>query len=92
MPTTNDDFRRLRGYARATAIAVSSADQVLSPACDGIWVGNTSTLVVDTAGGDTQVTFVVVVGGSSAFLPVRATKVYHSGSTANNCVAVFDNK
>lgn len=52
----------------------------------GLWVGTAGDVKVDTAGGNT-VTFVAAAAG--AIIPVRTKRVYATGTTASNIVAMY---
>lgn len=71
----------------SNAFAVTPADgSDLAHAARALFVGGAGDIKVDTLGGDT-VTFTGVVAGS--ILPVRILKVYSTGTTATNIVAVY---
>lgn len=69
----------------AAAITPSNSVDLPSPT-RGIWVGVGGSVKVDTAGGDT-VTFAGAAAGG--VIPVRATRVYATGTTATNLVALY---
>ena len=46
-----------------------------------LYAGTAGTVKVDTFGGDSGVTFIMVAGG---YLPVKVTKVYNSGTAITN--------
>ena len=75
------------------AAAVTPSDTVNIPAVTGgtnngcvLYVGGTGTLKVTTIGGD-DVTFVGVLAGT--FLPVHVLRVWSTGTTATNIVALW---
>lgn len=69
------------------AAAVTPSDTTdLSFATKRIWVGGTGAVKVNTVGGET-VTYTGVPAG--AYLNVRATRVYATGTTATNIVAEY---
>ncbi len=69
-----------------TAIDVSSVDADLSAQPSrAIYVGVTGDVKVDMLGGGTGIIFKAAPVG---ILPIRAMKVYHTGSTATNMVAL----
>lgn len=71
----------------SNAFAVTPADgSNLTHAVRALFVGGAGDVKVDTLGGDT-VTFTGVLAGS--ILPVRILKVYATGTTATNIVAVY---
>ena len=71
----------------SNAFAVTPADgSNLTHAARALFVGGAGDVKVDTLGGDT-VTFTGVLAGS--ILPVRILKVYATGTTATNIVAVY---
>ena len=81
----NDLVNGLPGAKNAAAVDISAADAALSPACRFLYIGGTGAVKVDTEGGQT-VTFSAVPVG---YLYVRATKVYKTGTTATNIVALY---
>lgn len=58
----------------------------LATAARALYVGGSGDVKIDTPNGDT-VTFQDVVAGS--LLPVRANRVYATGTTATNIVALY---
>ena len=84
------------GSAR-TAAAVSPNDSIdlanptegsgLTLGARALWVGEAGDVKVTTAGGNT-VTLAGVAAGT--ILPVRVTRVWSSGTTADSIVALFD--
>lgn len=71
----------------SNAFVVTPADgSNLTHAARALFVGGAGDIRVDTLGGDT-VTFASVLAGS--ILPVRVLKVYSTGTTATNLVAVY---
>ena len=71
----------------SNAFVVTPADgSNLTHAARALFVGGAGDVKVDTLGGDT-VTFTGVLAGS--ILPVRILKVYATGTTATNLVAVY---
>ena len=71
---------------RAVAITPDDSND-LSTACTSIYVGGAGNVKVDTTGGDT-VTFNGATAGS--VLPIRCTRVYSTGTTATNLLALYD--
>lgn len=69
----------------ALAVDVSSADQALIAGCRGLYIGTTGDVKVDMPNA-TGITFTAVPVG---VLPVQATKVYESGTTASDIVALY---
>lgn len=68
----------------AYAAAVMPSETVdLTFACRALWVGTAGDIKVLTVGGDT-VTFI----GFSGWLPLRCARVFSTGTTASNIVAV----
>ena len=86
MVTIEDLQYALPGMNNALALNVGQ-DTTLGVPCRCLFVGNTGNLKVDTAGGNTGITFVNVQNG--AYVNVRAIKVYASGTTCNNVVALW---
>ena len=77
------------GYAaRAVAVVLSDAT-VLSPAPEALFVGVGGTVIGVPAGGSVPVTFKNVPSGS--ILPVALKSVYATGTTATDCVALYEN-
>jgi hypothetical protein len=75
------------------AAAVTPSDTVNIPAVTGgsnngcvLYVGGYGDVKVDTIGGDT-VTFVGINGGT--FFPVQVLRVYATGTTATNIIALW---
>ncbi len=80
-----DLLEALPGCKNATAVDLSTTDATLNPVCRRLYVGTTGDVKVDTVGGQTGVIFKNVPVG---YLDVRASKVYRSGTTASNIVAL----
>lgn len=75
----------LRGDPYARLAAITPSDSVdLTFVTTGIWVGTGGAVRLTTATGQT-VTLTSVPGG--AFLPVQATRVHSTGTTASNMFA-----
>ena len=80
--------------ARAAAVTPSNTTDITSVSTqDGtgnngcvLYIGGYGDVKVDTAGGDT-VTFTGVLGGT--FFPVQELRVYATGTTATNIVALW---
>jgi len=71
----------------SNAFAVTPNDSTdLTHAARALFVGGAGNVKVDTLGGDT-VTFTGVLAGF--VLPVRVLRVYSTGTTATNIVAVY---
>lgn len=71
----------------AGGFAVTPSDSApLANAARGIYVGGTGDLKVDLAGGAT-LTFAALAAG--VLHPLQVRKVYATGTTATNIVAVF---
>lgn len=69
----------------AADIDISGGDATLSPtAC--VFVGVGGDIVVDAEDSGTQITFKNLPSGS--FVPVACSKVYQSGTTATDLVAI----
>jgi hypothetical protein len=70
---------------RAADSTPSGADVTLTEACRWLWIGGAGTVKVDTIGGST-VTY-TVTAESVGVLPVRAVKIYDTGTTATGIIA-----
>jgi hypothetical protein len=68
------------------AIVITSGDHALTYASRALWVGSGGDVKVDMLDG-TALTFLGVSEGT--LLPIRISKVYSSGTTASNMVAVW---
>ena len=69
------------------AAAVTPSDSgVISPVARGLYIGGAGAVKVDTEGG-TAVTFSGATAGS--ILPVKVKRVYSTGTTATNIVALY---
>ena len=86
MATDNFPGRTQDIQAPAThAVAVTKSDTtLLDPVPRALWVGGSGNLVIDTLGGDTDVTLAVPAG---ALVPVRAIRV-KDATTATGIVAL----
>ncbi len=76
------------GLQATTAVAVSpsnSADIGTNSNGYALYIGTTGDVTVNAIGGGTNITFSSVPVG---FFPVLVTRVYSSGTTASNIVAV----
>lgn len=71
---------------RASAITPDDVTELAGPT-RGVYVGGAGDLTVDMADGGPAVTFVGVLAGS--LLPIQVTKVYATGTTATNMVALY---
>lgn len=70
-----------------TALTVTPSDSVdLQEGCQALYVGTGGTVTVTPAVGAGQVVFTNVVGGS--ILPVRVRRVWSTGTTASDIVAL----
>lgn len=72
--------------ARDAAAVTPSDSAQISPVARALYVGGSGDIKLVTQGG-TTVTFQDIVAGS--ILPVRATKVFATDTTATNIVALF---
>ena len=68
------------------AAAITTSDSGTIPTTRGVYVGGTGDVKVDMADRGT-VTFVGVAAGT--LLPLQVTRVYATGTTATNLVAVY---
>jgi hypothetical protein len=84
--TYKDLEKYLFGCDNAEAIDLSSTDYTPSSARRRLYVGGTGDVKVDTAGGQSGITFHAVPAG---FLDVHVTKVYKTGTTATNLTALW---
>ncbi len=70
------------------AFAISKNDSTdLAYVTRAIYVGGVGDIVVDLAGGETSVAFSGVPAGT--VLPIRATRVRSTGTTATNMVGLY---
>ena len=74
------------GWYNAFAITKSDVAD-LADTVRGVWVGGAGNIKVDMEGTGTAITFVGIPAGT--FLPVRATKVYSTDTTATDMVGVY---
>jgi hypothetical protein len=72
--------------ANGAAVITKSDTANLPTGARQIWVGGAGDVKIDTISGD-AVTFVAVPAGT--LLPVQAKKVYSTGTTATNLVALY---
>jgi hypothetical protein len=70
----------------AAAVTPADGSNLANPATRGLWVGGAGNVKVDCIGGGT-VTFNTVAAGT--WLKVAAVKVYATGTTATNIVALY---
>lgn len=75
----------LDGFSKAVAITPSDATNFTDGTCHAIYVGGTGAVVAIVNG--TAVTFAAVPVGT--VLPVRATRVNSTSTTATNLVALY---
>ncbi len=68
------------------ARAVTTSDTTNINATRGLYIGAAGNVVVDMAYG-TTITFVGVQGGT--ILPIQVTRIYATGTTATNIVALY---
>lgn len=76
---------------RATVVTPSDTDNIsvnteASKSGNVLYVGTNGNIKVMTVGGD-EVTFVNIQGGS--FIPVQVLKVFATGTTASNILALW---
>jgi hypothetical protein len=69
----------------AVTVDVSSADQNIAAGCRGIYVGVTGNVKVDLPNNSA----VIFVAAPVGILPVQATKIYNSGTTATSMLALY---
>lgn len=81
----NTNYRGTNPADGASAVTPSDGSDLTSVA-RALYVGGSGDVKIDTPNGDT-VTFQDVVAGS--ILPVRTNKVYSTGTTATNIVALY---
>ncbi len=84
-----DDFSTYRPglgspYARAEAITPNDSTD-LTNSTRAIWIGGAGNVKVDTVEGDTVTLVGALVG---TILPIRARRVYATGTTATNLVGL----
>jgi len=68
------------------AASITPSDTTDINTTRGLYVGGAGSVKVDTEGGN-AVTFQGIASGS--LLPIRATRVYSTGTTATNIVALY---
>ena len=68
------------------AVAVTKSDSTVLNATRALYIGGDGNVAVTMSGGG-DATFVGLLAG--AILPVRATKVLSTGTTATNIVALY---
>jgi hypothetical protein len=84
---TYKDFEKYAfGCDHSEAVSLASADYVPATARRRLYVGGTGNVKVDTAGGETGITFNAVPVG---FLDLHVTRIYKTGTTATNLVALW---
>ena len=71
---------------RASAVTASDATVYAQPT-RGLYVGTAGNITVDMADGGSPILFVGVQGGT--LLPLQVTRVYATGTTATNIVALY---
>jgi hypothetical protein len=86
-------YQKLQAYRAASVTPSNSADIPSVSTQDGsgnngcvLYIGGNGNLRVTTAGGD-DITFVAVQAGS--FLPVQVVRVWATGTSATNIVALW---
>ena len=79
------NFRGSNPADNAAAVTPNDSSDLTNTA-RALYVGGTGNVKVDTAAGDT-VTFSSVPAG--AIIPVRVKRVYSTGTTATNIVALY---
>ena len=70
----------------AAAVTPADGSDLANPA-RALFVGGAGAVKVDMVGGTTAVTLTGVVAGS--VLPIRVSRVYSTGTTATNIVALY---
>jgi hypothetical protein len=70
------------------ASAVTTSDSVIyAQPTRALYIGGAGNITVDMADGGTSVLFVAVQGGT--ILPIQVTRIYSTGTTASNMVALY---
>ena len=69
------------------AAAITTSDSATIPTTRGIYIGGSGDIKVDMADSGTGITFVGISAG--VLLPLQVTRVYATGTTATNLVAVY---
>jgi hypothetical protein len=72
--------------SHSIAVNVSAADQTFSPATKQVYVGGTGVIVGRLSGDTADQTFTALPVG---FFPLSFTVIRHTGTTANNVVALW---
>lgn len=80
------DNYSLRRADYATAVTTSDSANIANPATKGLYIGGAGDVKVDTAHASAVVFKAVPVG---TILPVLVLKVYATGTTATNIVALY---
>lgn len=70
-----------------SAAAVTTSDSAVIPVTRALYIGTAGNITVTMAVDGTSVLFVGVQGGT--LLPLQVTRVYATGTTATNIVALY---
>jgi hypothetical protein len=74
------------GLDKAAVVTTSDTANLPVPA-RMLWIGGAGNVKVDTVGGSTGITILAVAAGTR--LPIQVKKVYATGTTATNIVALY---
>jgi hypothetical protein len=81
------EWEQKGGLGAIDAVAITTSDTTTyAPAFRGIYVGGAGNVKIDTAAGN-AVTFTGIPAGT--FMPVLATKIYATGTTATTIVGLL---
>lgn len=75
-------------YQDAHAVTPSDAAALPGGPCRGLFVGGTGTLTIITAAGTTT-TLTIPVGACGFTIPINATQIKATGTTATGIVALY---
>ena len=85
---SNPSYRTVDATVPAhTANAVTKSDSTTFNPTRGVYVGGAGNIKVDMAYSGTAITFTGVLAGS--FLPIQVTRIYSTGTTATDMVALY---
>lgn len=80
----NNEYTNFSHPENAEAVTPNDSTDLTKPSI--LYVGVGGDVTVDMSGEGTNITFTAVTAG---FLPVEVTRVYSTGTTATNIVALY---